>query len=271
MWEGIILLTLLLLLLLATRCRRSHPGMEALRGWAYAHRGLHSPGIPENSMAAFRLALQEGYGAELDIHLLKDGSLGVIHDSQLGRTAGRPGRVEDLVREELKTVSLEGTEETIPELGQVLELFEGKAPLIIELKTCGDNWEALTETACKRLEGYRGVYCLESFDPRCVRYLRKHHPELIRGQLAENFLKSKGGIPYGLKLLLTHNLLNFWTVPDFIAYRFDHRKDTCSNAICRRLWKAQGVSWTIRSREDLDIAVKEGWLPIFEGFSLKNR
>lgn len=36
-------------------------------------------------------------------------------------------------------------------------------------------------------------------------------------------------------ILLTHNLLNFWTVPDFIAYRFDHRKDTCSNAICRRL------------------------------------
>lgn len=72
-------------------------------------------------------------------------------------------------------------------------------------------------------------------------------------------------------ILLTHNLLNFWTVPDFIAYRFDHRKDTCSNAICRRLWKAQGISWTIRSREDLDIAVKEGWLPIFEGFSLKNR
>ena len=267
MWEGILLLTLLLLL--ATRCRRNHPGMEALQGWAYAHRGLHSPGIPENSMAAFRLALQEGYGVELDIHLLKDGSLGVIHDSLLSRTAGREGHVEDLTREELNTVFLEGTQETAPELQQVLALFDGKAPLIIELKPWGDNWQALTETACRRLKGYEGVYCLESFDPRCIRYLRKHHPELIRGQLAENFLKSSGTMPYPLKLLLTHNLLNFLTLPDFIAYRFDHRKDTCANWLCRRLWKTQGVSWTIRRREDYDTAVREGWLPIFEGFSPK--
>lgn len=269
MWEGILLLILLLAFLLATRCRGSHPGMEALRGWAYAHRGLHSPGIPENSMAAFRLALQEGYGVELDIHLLKDGSLGVIHDSLLRRTAGRDGRVESLTREELNTVFLEGTRETIPELGQVLELFAGKAPLIIELKPHEDNWAELTETACKRLADYQGLYCLESFDPRCIRYLRKHHPEWIRGQLAENFLKTQNTLSFPLKLLLTHNLLNFWTVPDFIAYRFDHRKDSCTNALCRKLWKAQGVSWTIRRREDYDAAVKEGWLPIFEGFSPK--
>lgn len=267
MWEGMILLTLLALLFLATRCRRNHPGMADLRGWAYAHRGLHGQGIPENSMAAFRKALEQGYGVELDIHLLKDGTLAVIHDSQLSRTTGLPGQVEALTKEDLKQAFLEGTSETVPEFQEVLNLFNGKAPLIVELKPSGNNWAALTEAACKMLESYPGVYCLESFDPRCIRYLRRHRPELIRGQLSENFLKTGGHMPLLLKVCLTYNLLNFLTVPDFIAYRFDHRKDTFTNALCRKVWKAQGVSWTLRRREDYDTAVKEGWLPIFEGFS----
>ena len=32
------------------RCRKGHPGLEALRGWSYAHRGLHGNGVPENSL-----------------------------------------------------------------------------------------------------------------------------------------------------------------------------------------------------------------------------
>ncbi len=268
MWEGFLIL--LILFFLATRCRGNHSGMAALRGWAYAHRGLHGGGIPENSMAAFRKALEQGYGVELDIHLLKDGALAVIHDSQLSRTTGLSGQVEALGKEDLKRVFLEGTSETIPEFQEVLDLFNGKAPLIVELKPYGNNWAALTEAACKVLEGYPGVYCLESFDPRCIRYLRTHRPELIRGQLAENFLKTGGTMPWLLKVCLTNNLLNFLTAPDFIAYRFDHRKDTFTNALCRKVWKAQGVSWTLRRREDYDTAVKEGWLPIFEGFSPKS-
>ena len=75
----------------ALRCRAGHPGLKALQGHAYAHRGLHSKGIPENSMAAFRAALDHGYGIELDIHLMKDCNLAVIHDGSLKRTAGVDG------------------------------------------------------------------------------------------------------------------------------------------------------------------------------------
>ena len=49
-----LLLILALIALLCTRCRSGHPGLKDLQGWAYAHRGLHGNGIPENSMAAFR-------------------------------------------------------------------------------------------------------------------------------------------------------------------------------------------------------------------------
>ena len=61
-------------------------------------------------------------------------------------------------------------------------------------------------------------------------------------------------------------LLNFTCVPDFIAYKYADRNSTISNALCRKLWKAQGVSWTLKTKEEYDTAVTEGWLPIFEGF-----
>ena len=82
----IIVLILALLWVLAVQGRSSHPGMKELRGWNYAHRGLHGDGAAENSMTAFRLAVKNGYGMEFDLHLLKDGNLGVMHDSLLNRT-----------------------------------------------------------------------------------------------------------------------------------------------------------------------------------------
>ncbi len=252
--------------LLSTHCRGGHPGWKDLQGWAYAHRGLHGNGVPENSMAAFKAALDAGYGIELDIHLLKDGNLAVIHDSLLNRTTGQPGHVEDLTTGELKDYHLEGTGETIPEFMDVLTLFHGKAPMIIELKPHNGNQDALAEAACKMLETYKGVFCMESFDPRCVQWLHKNRPDIIRGFLTENFHKTRNDLSDGLRFCLTHCISNCLCVPDFVAYRFDHRKDTPANWICRNVWKAQGVTWTLRSQEEFSTAVQEGWIPIFEGF-----
>ncbi len=252
--------------LLALKGRTDKKGLSELRGWNYAHRGLHSPGVPENSLAAFRAAVEHGYGAELDVHLLKDGGLAVIHDSKLERTTGREGKVEDLTTSELKECFLEGTAETIPTFQEVLEIFAGKTPLIIELKPEGGNHAALCEAACKAMEGYEGVWCMESFDPRCVLWLKKHRPDIIRGQLAENSLKyPKNKLPLPLKVVLSYHLENFVCKPDFVAYDFPTRK-TLSNAICQKLWKMEMVSWTIRKPEDHETAVQEGWIPIFEHY-----
>lgn len=259
-----LLLGLVILYLLAIRCRKNHPGLAQLRCWNYAHRGLHGNGVPENSMAAFRAALDQGYGIELDIHLMKDGNLAVIHDTSLARTAGADIKITELTTEQLGNYRLEDTEETIPTFSQVLDLFAEKAPLIIELKADGSNQMALVDAACKAMAGYPGPYCMESFDPRCLYYLRKHHPEVIRGQLTENFFRSTTRMPGILRFLMTHNLLNFLGVPDFIAYNFPHRTHTLSNPICRKLWGAQGVAWTLRSQEEHNLALQEGWIPIFE-------
>ena len=262
----ILLIIFIILPVLAMRGRRSHPGMDALRGWSYAHRGLHDEALPENSMGAFRAALEQGYGIELDVHLLKDGSLAVIHDSDLKRVTGQEGCVEDLTAAELENYHLCGTEETIPLFSQVLELYQGKAPLIVEVKVHDDNFAAVTEATCKLLEQYDGAYCLESFDPRSVLWLKQHRPELIRGQLTENYFLSRPSYPRPLWFIMRHQLANFLTRPDFVAYRFQDRNSTISNQLVRKLWGVQGVAWTLRTRDEYDTAVAEGWLPIFENF-----
>lgn len=263
---AIILLILIALYLLALRGRRNHKGLSALRGRAYAHRGLHGNGVPENSMAAFRLALEKGYGIELDIHLMKDGKLAVIHDASLKRTAGSDVMIEDLTAEDLPNYRLEGTDEQIPLFSEVLALYAGKAPLIVELKAERNNHAALCAAACEMLESYDGAYCIESFDPRCIAWLKENRPEIVRGQLAENYFRNKKSkLPGYLKLALSSHLFNFRICPDFIAYNFAHRK-TLGTFLCRKLWGIQGVAWTIRSQEDFDTAVEEGWIPIFEGF-----
>lgn len=262
----ILILVLAALYLLSLRCRSGHKGLAALRGWKYAHRGLHGENRPENSMAAFRAALESGFGIELDIHLMKDGNLAVIHDSSLKRTAGADVAIEDLTTEDLTTYHLEGTDEPIPAFSQVLELYAGKAPLIVELKSERNNYAALAEAACKMLDSYNGPYCIESFDPRCIMWLRKHRPDIIRGQLSRNFMKTEPTVPAIVRFLMTHQLINFLIVPDFVAYRYSDRKNL-SNFLVRKLWKTQGVSWTLRTAKDLEIAQKEGYLPIFEGFT----
>jgi len=261
------LIILVVLFILANTGRVSHPRLAALRGWAYAHRGLHGNGIPENSMAAFRAALDHGYGIELDIHLTRDGDLAVIHDSNLLRTAGQNVKITDLAADQLALYPLEGTDETIPTFHQVLDLYAGKAPLIIELKADGNNQQQLVDTAVAAMVGYKGAWCMESFDPRCVYWLKKNHPQVIRGQLAENFFASGSTLHPVIKFLLTHNLLNFITQPDFVSYKFADRKSTPSSYIWQNLWKLQKVTWTLRSREEYDAAVKEGWIPIFENFT----
>ena len=254
------------LYILSTMCRKGHEGLQSLRGWAYAHRGLHGDGVPENSLQAFEKAVDAGYGSELDVHLLADGNLAVIHDSSLQRTTGVDGRVEDLLAENLKEYLLEGTEQYIPTFEQVLAVYGGKAPLIVELKPVGGNHAELCSRVCEILDGYSGSYCLESFDPRCVYWLKKHRPDMIRGQLTENFFLAKHSkLPGIIKFVMKVQLLNFLTRPDFVAYKFRDRKNF-SNFLCRRLWGAQGVAWTLCNRQEYDLAVKEDWIPIFEGF-----
>lgn len=260
-----VLLVLVLIFLLCLKGRKGR--MAHLRRWRFAHRGLHNAQRPENSMSAFRAALEGGYGIELDVHLMKDGNLAILHDANLNRVAGADVRIEDLTLEDLEKFRLGGTEEKIPLFSQVLELFQGtNAPLIVELKSEQGNYARLSAAACEMLDRYDVQYCMESFDPRCVLWLRRHRPEIIRGQLVMNWMKHKLNQPWIMRLAVTCNLTNAITRPDFIAYHYPDR-NTFGTGICRKLWGVQGVAWTIHTRQELETAEKEGWIPIFESFT----
>lgn len=218
-------------------------------------------------MAAFRRAIENHYGAELDVHLMRDGNLAVIHDASLKRTAGADVLVEDLTAEELKQYRLEGTDEQIPLLEEVLALFENKTPLIVELKSERGNYNELAAATCAMLDRYRVNYCIESFDPRCLMWLKKHRPEIVRGQLSGDLVHHSEGSGQGklTLFLLSHLLMNFLTKPDFIAYNYQDRGDLCLRW-CKRFYKVQEVSWTVRSKQDMTALEKDKCLIIFEKF-----
>jgi glycerophosphoryl diester phosphodiesterase len=262
----LVLVLLFVVWLLLLRCRSRGRGWKKLLGRRYAHRGWHDkPAIPENSLPAFRRALDRGWGAELDVHLLRDGTLAVFHDSDLRRCTGEAGNIEDLDREGLSRLRLEGTEEPVPLFDEVLALFEGKAPLIIELKSHKGNHKALTEAVIARLDRYRGDFCVESFDPRVLMVLRKDRPAILRGQLSMDFRPGGEPMPGWQRFVLRNLLMNFLTAPDFIAYRFEDRQRLALK-LCRGVWGVKEASWTLRAMADLEAAEAAGAMPIFECF-----
>ncbi len=245
--------------------RGGHEKLSVLRKWRYAHRGLHNENRPENSMAAFRAALEKGYGIELDVHLMADGNLAVIHDASLKRVAGADVCIEDLTAEDLQNYRLMGTDETVPLFKDVVALFAGKAPMIVELKCERGNHAELCAKTLALLDSSNCLYCMESFDPRAIHWLKKHRPDICRGQLSENWYKSPLKMPWILKLVMTYHISNIYTRPDFIAYKYRDRKIP-GTGLCRKILGIQGVSWTIQNRQELEIAENDGWIPIFEHF-----
>lgn len=266
----IILLLCIFLYLWAIMPRMLHkPDMKPFKQWLYAHRGLHDnlSDAPENSIKAFRKAMDAGFGIELDIQLTKDDIPVVFHDDTLERICGTNGNVRDYTYEELQQFQLCNSKEHIPRLEEVLELVDGKVPLIVELKV---EWTdtSLCPIAGKLLEAYRGQYCVESFNPLAVWWFRKNCPEVVRGQLAEAFLKGEEYKGF-LYFVLQHLLMNFLSRPDFVAYNHKHYH-MLSRKICHKFFGSIAVAWTIKSKQELVDAKKHFEIFIFDSFLPEN-
>ena len=231
----------------------------------YAHRGYHDkPQIPENSMAAFRRAVEHGLGAEFDVHLIADGSLVIFHDEQLERQTGVKGEIEDYDITNLRKLRLEGTDETIPTFDEVLGLYEDTGlPLLIELKSARGNYRRLAEAVCRRLDTYKGEFVLESFDPRAVLAVRKFRPDFIRGQLVQDFFVTPEHLPFYQVFMLTNLMFNAVVKPDFIASRIGDRRRHALRYAVEKLGLPE-VSWTIKNAEDYAKTVAAGRIPVFE-------
>ncbi len=247
------------------------PDYTPLMGWHYAHRGLHdnASDAPENSMAAFQLAVEHGYGIELDVQLTKDKLPVVFHDDTLKRVCGIEGRVSQYTYEELQGFSLYGTEQKIPLFQDVLDLVDGQVPLVVEYKMPTSS-TLVCDVADPLLKNYDGVYCIESFHPFAVRWYKEHRPEVVRGQLSANFAKEKKGKEPFEQMLVHYLLTNVLCRPDFVAYKSADAKNL-SRVLCKNLFDGLAVAWTIRSQEELDARKKDFDLFIFESFAAENK
>ena len=242
---------------------RRHPGAGALMGKHFAHRGLHDGNqqVFENSLHAFALAVDNGYGIELDVQLTRDDQLVIHHDASTARICGADCVI---TQTEYLDLPLLPDGSHIPLFADFLTLIAGRVPLVVEIKNHGDH-DRTAAAVLSLLREYQGPFCVEAFHPGIVRYVRFHAPDVIRGQLASG--KVYAGKPKSLLSHFAHKHLlhNFRGRPHFIAYDCKHQASK-SLLIAKGLFGAALIAWTVKDQPTLDKASKRYASWIFEGF-----
>jgi len=217
----------------------------------FAHRGLHGPGTPENSLAAFRAALDAGAGIECDVRLSADGEPVVFHDHDLRRMCASALAVEATGAVVLSRLQLFDSGQHIPRLTELLDMVGGRVPILIELKTRGGNARRLAAAVVLRLAAYEGPVGVMSFDPAVGKWLARHAPEIRRGLV----ISGRASAFDRWRSKLSAN-------PHFLAVDL--------GAITRR-WveRSRGkrwiYSWTIRSAADRETGAVHADALIWEG------
>lgn len=218
----------------------------------FAHRGLHHAGrgIPENSLTAFRGAMKQNIGIELDVRLSADGEAIVFHDEMLDRLTAETGPMAGRTAQKLAQVRLLGNnDDMIPTLTTALSVIRGKVPVLVEMKDVADQNFRLCVAVRRALEGYRGPIGVMSFNPDLPAWFAKTAPQINRG-----LVTTDGGHGFGLfrNGKLGHNIALRKSKAQFVA----HDLRCLPNRFIARL-RAKGLptlSWTVRSKADTDLA-----------------
>lgn len=262
---GLIILIALYIFLIFPRTFKK-PSRSHLMNHYYAHRGLfdNESEAPENSLAAFKLAVENGYGIELDVQLSKDKIPVVFHDDTLKRMCDVDGHVWDYTLEELKKFKLKNSNECIPTFEEALNVIDGKTPIIVEYKLDVVQTE-VCRLSNELLKNYNGPYCIESFHPLALLWYKKNRPDVVRGQLSKQFWRYKEDRKFTY-LIMAFLLSNVATRPDFIAYKHSDASNI-SRILCK-LFGGLSVAWTIRSAEDFEKAKDKFDLFIFDSCRL---
>ena len=222
--------------------------IDFLKNRIIAHRGYfdNSLGIPENSLPAFKKAIDLNFAIELDIHILKDNTIVAFHDNNLKRMTGINKPLKDYNYGELKDIKLLDTNICIPTFAEVLQLVDGKVPLLIEFKN-DYNLKGLIDGAMDLLKKYNGKYAIQSFHPACINYFRKKYPSIPRGQLSYDYKKDR--ITFIGRFVLRNMLFNIITKPDFISYRIGQCKESKIEK-----WKKKRpvLGWVVNNKQQFE-------------------
>ena len=193
--------------------------LKFLKETIIAHRGVHNEkDIIENSLEAFKEAVNKNYIIELDVHFLKDGEVVVFHDDNIERMTGINKNLKDCTYDEIRNIKLLNKNTYIPKFSDVLKLVDGKVPILIELKN--DNKVGLLESSLVQiLKKYNGKYAVQSFNPLSIMWFKNNYPNIIRGQLVCKFKNKK--MDNIKKFILKTMFFNIITNPDFISHSVD--------------------------------------------------
>ncbi len=226
-----------------------------------AHRGLHDEKLPENSLAAFKNAVEKDYAIELDVRQIADGTVIVFHDDLLKRMTDKSGYAKNIsCKHCLKEYKLNGTDQVIPTLKEVLELVDGKVPLLIEIKNTG-KVGSLEEAIWDLLKDYKGEYAVESFNPYVLEWFKKNAPQVIRGQLSGSFIGEN--LSFIKKFALKRMMLNKCvSEPHFIVYE----SRALPNRFVKKYKHLPLLAWDVTSQKEYNRVVKHCDNIIFDNF-----
>ncbi len=223
--------------------------LEFLSRSLIAHRGYHNnkKGIPENSVLAFKKAIDNNYLIELDVRLTKDQKLVVFHDDNLKRVCGVNKRVKDLTYIELLKYNLFDTTLKVPLFSDVIKLVNGKVPILIETKY-HNRYGVLEKILINELSNYKGLYAIQSFYPMSLLWLKRNTKDIPIGLLSSNFKNDLNR----LKSIIGKTLiLDLFFKTDFISYDV---KGLPNNYLSYKRDKKKIVIWTIKNKKDYDLA-----------------
>ena len=209
-----------------------------------AHRGIHdNKNIYENTLESFKIAIKKGYIIELDIRITKDKQIVVFHDNNTKRITKQEKIVEESTYKELNNQNIIH----IPLLSEVLDLVSGKVPLLIELKQTNKVGE-LETIFMKIMKKYKGKYAIQSFNPNVLYWFKRNYPKVLRGQLSSKYNKQK--IPTIKKVILSNMLLNIFTKPNFISYKYNELSLEKINKYKKK--NIHLIGWTITNEREFN-------------------
>ncbi|MEQ8410634.1 MAG: glycerophosphodiester phosphodiesterase family protein [Erythrobacter sp.] len=234
---------------------------EWLTACEYAHRGLHSPGVPENSLAAAEAAIAAGMGIECDIQRSRDNHPIVFHDWELTRLTGQGGTTEDLTADELETLRLLGTDQTPLRLDRFLEAVGGRTTILIEIKSKRDYDIGSTCLSVARLlEAHASTVAVMSFDQEVPKWFSRHSPLIPCGLVCTDTLDN------GFKGVWRERDPGENGAADFLALDIRDLPDPQAAA-----WRADHgplLTWTVRTAELRQKALLQADALISEGNGL---
>lgn len=203
-----------------------------------AHRGITSNIAPENSLAAFKNAVERRVAIELDVHLSKDKKLVVFHDYSLLRMCKKPRIIESIKYKNIAKYKLKNTTESIPLFEEVLGIVSGRVPIFIELKSLF-NAKKLCNYLVEMLDEYKGQVVIFGFNSKAVKYIKVKRNYTVMVSCFNIKSSFRGFVPDGICCNI--KALKSYKSPKSLP------KNT-----------PKIVSWTVRNEEDRNLAESFG-------------